>query len=90
MNGSDEEVIIRPGIYQHFKGGFYAVIGVAQHAGEATDYVVYRALYGDHSLFVRPKTEFVDCVLRNGEAVARFTFVRDESSMPSEVVASGR
>lgn len=45
---------IKPGIYQHFKGNRYEVIGVANHSETMEPMVVYRALYGEHGLWVRP------------------------------------
>lgn len=45
---------IKPGIYQHFKGNRYEVIGIANHSETMEPMVVYRALYGEHGLWVRP------------------------------------
>ena len=45
---------IRPGRYRHFKGKEYEVLGVARHSETEEEYVVYRQLYGEHSLWVRP------------------------------------
>ena len=45
---------ILPGKYRHFKGGLYEVIGVARHSETLEEMVVYRALYGDGGLWVRP------------------------------------
>lgn len=49
-------------IYRHFKGGFYFVIGVAIHASTGDVQVVYRALYGDCQMYVRPMDEFLSPV----------------------------
>lgn len=54
---------ILPGIYRHFKGNRYEVIGLATHSETREPMVVYRALYGEHGLWVRPAamwTEIVD------------------------------
>ena len=54
---------IQPGIYRHFKGNRYEVIGLATHSETRESMVVYRALYGEHGLWVRPAamwTEIVD------------------------------
>lgn len=54
---------IQPGIYRHFKGNLYEVIGTASHSETLEEMVVYRALYGDGGLWVRPAamwTEWVD------------------------------
>ena len=45
---------ILPGLYRHFKGGLYRVEGVARHSETLEEMVVYRALYGEGGLWVRP------------------------------------
>lgn len=50
------------GVYRHFKGGRYLVIGIARHSETDETYVVYRALYGEHMLYVRPLPMFVGVV----------------------------
>lgn len=47
------------GIYRHFKGDYYLVEDVALHSEDKTEYVVYRRLYGDGSLWIRPKDMFL-------------------------------
>ena len=49
---------IRPGIWRHFKGNRYQVIGVAKHSETLEDMVVYRALYGERGVWVRPMEMF--------------------------------
>lgn len=46
-------------IYRHFKGNYYLVEDVAQHSETGEEYVVYRKLYGDGSLWIRPKAMFL-------------------------------
>lgn len=64
-----------PGRYRHFKGGEYEVIGVARHSETGEPVVVYRPLYGDGGLWVRPLAMFVETVTHDGETVPRFTYL---------------
>lgn len=64
-----------PGRYRHFKGGEYEVIGVARHSETHEPLVVYRPLYGDSGLWVRPLAMFLETVTHNGEPVPRFTYI---------------
>ena len=63
---------IEKGKYRHFKGGEYEVIDVAYHSETGEEMVVYRALYGDNRLWVRPIKMFSETVEFNGEKVPRF------------------
>ena len=65
--------VVKPGIYRHFKGNRYEVIGVAHHSETMEDYVVYRALYGDGELWVRPASMWTETVERDGKTFQRFT-----------------
>jgi hypothetical protein len=62
-----------PGRYRHFKGGEYEVVGVARHSETHEPMVVYRPLYGDGGLWVRPLAMFMEAVTHNGQTVPRFT-----------------
>lgn len=64
--------LVRPGQYRHFKGLEYEVLGTAKHTETLEELVVYRALYGERGLWVRPVGMFLDWVERNGEQVPRF------------------
>ena len=55
---------VRPGRYRHFKGNEYEVIGVARHSETLEELVVYRALYGDGGLWIRPLAMFLSPVDR--------------------------
>lgn len=63
---------INPGRYRHYKGMDYEVIGVARHSETEEELVVYRCLYGDYSLWVRPLSMFRETVNVAGEQVPRF------------------
>ncbi len=64
-----------PGRYRHYKGNEYLVLDVARHSETEEELVVYRQLYGDHSLWVRPRAMFLETVVIDGRAVPRFAFV---------------
>ena len=64
---------VAPGRYRHFKGGEYEVIGTARHSETQERLVVYRALYGDGGLWVRPEKMFTEMVERDGKTFPRFT-----------------
>ena len=66
---------LAPGRYRHYKGGEYQVIGVARHSETEEELVVYRPLYGEGSLWVRPLAMFIESVERDGESVPRFAKV---------------
>lgn len=68
---------VKPGRYRHFKGNEYEVIGVARHSETLEEYVVYRALYGDGGLWVRPLVMFLETVRVGGETVPRFKYLED-------------
>lgn len=61
-----------PGRYRHYKGGEYEVIGVARHSETLEAMVLYRPLYGEATLWVRPHGMFFGDVLVHGAAVRRF------------------
>lgn len=46
--------MVSPGVYRHHKGQQYEVLGVARHSETEEEFVVYRALYGDRGLWIRP------------------------------------
>lgn len=71
--------VLQPGIYRHFKGNLYEVIGVAEHSETREPVVVYRALYGDFGLWVRPLAMFTEHVVHEGRDVERFRFERPVS-----------
>ncbi|MFB2554575.1 DUF1653 domain-containing protein [Herbiconiux liangxiaofengii] len=64
-----------PGIYQHFKGARYEVIGVGRHSETEETLVFYRKLYDDYSFWMRPAAMFTEQVERDGYSGPRFTRV---------------
>ena len=60
------------GRYRHFKGNEYEVIGIARHSETTEPMVVYRALYGDGGIWVRPAYMWNETVERNGKTFKRF------------------
>ena len=68
----------RPGRYLHYKGNAYEVLGIARHSETMEELVVYRALYGEHGLWVRPRTMFCESVTVSGKTLPRFRFVGEE------------
>lgn len=70
--------MIKPGKYRHFKGREYEVIGIARHSETLEEMVVYRQLYGEHGLWVRPASMWEETVERDGKTFKRFTYIGDE------------
>lgn len=68
---------IKIGKYRHFKGNEYEVIGVAKHSETLAEMVVYRALYGDGEIWVRPAEMWDETVERDGKVFKRFEYIED-------------
>ncbi len=66
------------GIYRHYKGQRYRVLGTARHSETLEPLVVYQALYGDFGLWVRPAAMFCESVVLEGQTVARFALESPE------------
>lgn len=66
---------LKAGKYQHYKGNFYEVIGVAKHSETLEELVVYRALYGEGGIWVRPLEMFTENVEIGGSQIPRFKYV---------------
>ena len=69
---------IRPGRYRHFKGGEYEVLGIARHSEDESPMVVYRPLYNDSGLWVRPADMWNEIVVRDGRTSTRFLQVEGQ------------
>ncbi|MFT4862439.1 MAG: hypothetical protein ACI95C_001660 [Pseudohongiellaceae bacterium] len=76
MNSIDKGKI-RFGHYRHFKGMDYQVVDIAYHSETQEPLVLYRALYGDKELWVRPFAMFFEEVDRDGKLQPRFSYVGD-------------
>ena len=61
-----------PGVYRHYKGKFYEVLGTATHSETGERVVVYRTCYGDRGLWVRPLAMFMETVELDGRELPRF------------------
>ena len=68
---------IKKGKYRHFKGNLYEVLGVAKHSETLEEMVVYRALYGEKEIWVRPVCMWHETVERDGKTLPRFTFIEE-------------
>lgn len=68
---------IKPGIYKHFKGNRYQVLQVARHSETMEEFVVYKALYGDQGIWIRPLAMFDETIERDGVMVKRFQLIEN-------------
>lgn len=66
---------IQPGKYQHFKGQYYQVIDTVTHSETQETLVLYKPLYGEQALWVRPIKMFLEEVEHEGKVQPRFAFV---------------
>lgn len=69
---------VEPGIYRHFKGNLYRVIGMVKHSETLEELVLYQALYGDMGFWVRPASMFLEIVEKDGKTFPRFTLIEKE------------
>ena len=66
---------LKPGIYRHFKGGEYELIGLVTHSETMEKMVLYRALYGEKALWVRPAAMWTETVEQGGLLMRRFAYI---------------
>ena len=69
---------IKLGTYRHFKGNEYEVISLATHSETGERMVVYRALYGEGGVWVRPAAMWNERIERDGQTFERFTYIGGE------------
>ena len=76
----NDDVKVKNGIYQHYKGNKYEVIGIAKHSETLEDLVVYRALYDNNvsQLWVRPLKMFTETIENDGKEIERFKYIGEK------------
>lgn len=80
MTDSLQRSSIQKGIYEHYKGNRYEVIDVALHSETLEEMVVYKSLYGDFGVWVRPLKMFFETVEILGNQVPRFKFIEEKAA----------
>lgn len=74
MNSKED---IKIGRYRHCKGKEYEVLFLAKHSETGEEMVVYRALYGNYEIWVRPASMWLETVERDGKVFSRFTYIEE-------------
>ncbi len=77
-------IVTRPGLYRHYKGGMYEVIGTVRHSEDLSPLTLYRALYGECGLWVRPAAMFNESVVIDGVMQPRFVYIGAAAGVSSE------
>lgn len=72
-----EDIVIY-GIYRHYKGNLYKVLGIAKHSESEETLVIYMCLYGDYSLWARPIKMWNEIIENNGKKIKRFELIKDK------------
>jgi hypothetical protein len=90
-NSHDRTVGI--GFYRHYKGHYYQLLAVVRHSEEDAPYALYRALYGDFGLWIRPLQMFCEQVIINGEPIQRFNYIGTKQpidlDLPAQAIDAG-
>ena len=68
---------VQLGKYRHFKGNEYEVLAIAKHSETEEEMVVYKTLYGDYSIWVRPVSMWNETITRDGQTFKRFTKIEN-------------
>lgn len=66
--------------YRHFKGNIYKILHIAKHSETLEAMVVYQAMYGEKSIWVRPKAMFEEIIERDGRSIRRFEPISEEEA----------
>ena len=74
-----EDQTAAPGLYEHYKGMRYEVLGTARHSETLAPMTVYRALYGDQGLWVRPSAMFLEAINIDGVGRKRFQSIEESA-----------
>jgi hypothetical protein len=74
-------IITRPGYYRHYKNLLYQVLGTVRHSESLEPMTLYKALYGEEGMWVRPAAMFNETVEVNGVVQARFAWLGEERPM---------
>lgn len=72
-----------PGLYRHYKGNLYEVVGTVRHSETLEPMTLYRALYGEHGLWVRPAAMFNEELAVDGVVQRRFAPVPGDAAQPA-------
>jgi hypothetical protein len=74
-------IVTKPGFYRHYKGGEYEVVGTVRHSEDLQPMTLYRALYGECGLWVRPAAMFNETVVIDGVLQPRFMYLGELRSL---------
>lgn len=80
-----ESPTFKPGIYQHYRGDLYQVIGIARDEATHDEVVVYYHLSGDFGMWTRKRAVFEETIEVNGKQVPRFKFVQSLFELPPKL-----
>ena len=75
MPHQNQNTIIQ-GIYRHYKGSLYQVLHTATHSETEESLIVYRCLYGEYGVWVRPLSMFTETVIVDGQEIPRFELIQ--------------